>query len=87
MSSQKPLLSFRLHFLQMKRKHTWVPSIQLMVKALKKTHPEIKIIVLSIFYPTNESTYQWHDVEVISFAGMHKKQLRRFLLWRGYGKR
>ena len=24
-------------------------------------------------------TYQWYDVEVISFAGMHKKQLRSFL--------
>ncbi|MCW3117140.1 MAG: glycosyltransferase [Chitinophagaceae bacterium] len=60
----------------------WVPSQQLMVKALKKNYPHWHIIVLSILYPYHESTYNWHKVQVISFDGTHKRKLRRIVLWR-----
>ena len=60
----------------------WTPSMQLMVRALKRNFPRLNIIVLSFSYPYKESTYTWHDVQVISFDGMHKRKLRRILLWR-----
>ncbi|MEI9807335.1 MAG: glycosyltransferase [Bacteroidota bacterium] len=60
----------------------WVPSQQLMVKALKNNFPDLHIIVLSLLYPYHASTYNWHGVQVISFDGTHKRKLRRILLWR-----
>ena len=60
----------------------WVPSQQQMVKALKKNRPELHIVVLSILYPYHDYKYTWHDVEVISFDGTHKRRLKRIVLWR-----
>ncbi|MGC4036815.1 MAG: glycosyltransferase [Chitinophagaceae bacterium] len=59
----------------------WVPSQQLMVKALKKNFPGLHIIVLALLYPYSESTYTWNGVEVISLDGMHKRKIRRPILW------
>lgn len=59
----------------------WVPSQHLMVKALKKNFPELNIIVLAILYPYEAAIYQWHDVQVISFDGMHHRKWKRLLLW------
>ena len=60
----------------------WVPSQQLMVKALQRNYPGIKIIVLALLYPYQSSNYQWHNIQVISFDGAHKRKLRRLLHWR-----
>ncbi len=60
----------------------WVPSQQLMVKALKKNFPQVNIIVLALLYPYHRSSYLWHDVEVISFDGMHRRKFKRPGLWR-----
>jgi glycosyltransferase involved in cell wall biosynthesis len=60
----------------------WVPSQQLMVKSLKENFPELNIIVLAVQYPHHNSTYSWHNVQVISFDGTHKRKLKRLLLWK-----
>ena len=64
----------------------WVPSQQLMVKALKKNFPEINIVVLSFLYPYRKSEYTWHGIEVTSFDGMHRRKLNRFFLLRDIWK-
>ena len=65
----------------------WVPAQQLLVKELKRQYPGLNIIVLSFLYPYQEAEYRWHDVKVIAFAGMHKRKLKRLLLWRKIWKK
>ena len=60
----------------------WVPSQQLMVKALKRNFPESTIIVLAILYPYKVSEYEWYGVQVASFNGTHRRKLRRPGLWK-----
>lgn len=59
----------------------WVPSQQLMVKALKRNYPEVNILVLSILYPATTDIFHWHGVKVIPFNGIRLRQLRRPLRW------
>jgi glycosyltransferase involved in cell wall biosynthesis len=59
----------------------WVPSQQLMVKALKRNFPDLNIIVLSLLYPYQSAPYKWNDIDVFSFDGTHKRKLKRLLLW------
>jgi glycosyltransferase involved in cell wall biosynthesis len=65
----------------------WVPSQQLMVKALKQQFPQLNIIVIAVIYPYTETTYQWHGVQVMSFDGMHHRKWRRLLLWQRIWRR
>jgi glycosyltransferase involved in cell wall biosynthesis len=60
----------------------WVPSQQLFVKALRKNFPELNIIVLSFLYPYHKSEYDWNEIKVNSFDGMHQRKLKRLLLLR-----
>lgn len=64
----------------------WVPSQQLMVKALKNNFPAINIIVLSFQYPHHTSSYTWHGITIFSFDGMHKRKMKRLSLWRNAWK-
>jgi len=59
----------------------WVPLQQSLVKELKRQFPELNIIVLSFFYPYETMEYTWHDVKVIAFNGMNKRNLQRLKLW------
>ncbi|MBL7738079.1 MAG: glycosyltransferase family 4 protein [Chitinophagaceae bacterium] len=59
----------------------WVPSQQLLVKALHNNFPGVKIIVLSLQYPDHRSSYTWHGITVFSFDGMHRRKLKRLSLW------
>lgn len=60
----------------------WLPTQQMILRWIKKTFPEINIIVLSFVYPDRLSEYQWEGVKVFSFNGMKFRKLRRVLLWR-----
>jgi glycosyltransferase involved in cell wall biosynthesis len=64
----------------------WVPSQQLLVKALKKNFPDLNIIVLSFLYPYHKSVYKWHGIKVISFNGMHRQKIKRAFLFRDIWK-
>ena len=61
---------------------TWVVSQQLFVKTLKKTFPDLNIVVFSFFYPYQTVAYYWNDVQIVPFDGMKKRKWRRPLLWR-----
>src|ERR1700712_5334910 len=66
---------------------TCLPFPQLFVKTLKHLNPSLKIIVFAFQYPFVKSTYNWHDVTVISFNGRNKGKLSRLLTWRSIRKR
>jgi glycosyltransferase involved in cell wall biosynthesis len=54
---------------------TCVPPRQIFVRALKRLHPELNIVVLALQYPFFSKTYQWHGVQVISFGGTNKGRI------------
>ncbi|HTQ29409.1 MAG TPA: glycosyltransferase [Puia sp.] len=60
----------------------WVPSQQLLVRAIKRNFPQYKLIVLAFQYPERPSTYWWNGVQVISFGGMRHRKFQRLLLWK-----
>src|SRR5215208_2814234 len=60
----------------------WLPPQQILVKELKSQFPQLNIIVLSFLYPYTETEYDWHNIKIIPFDGMHKRKLRRLQLWR-----
>nr|WP_276481985.1 glycosyltransferase [Paraflavitalea sp. H1-2-19X] len=60
----------------------WVPSQQLMVKALQENHPDTRITVLSLLHPCHEAIYQWHGITVQAFDGLHKPNIKKWVLYR-----
>lgn len=59
----------------------WVPSQQLLVKALKRNFPQLIIIVISYSYPYKKASYSWNGIKIVSLDGMHRRKLKRpFLL-------
>ena len=61
----------------------WVPSQQVLVKALKKKSPGVNIIVLAYFYPYKKTVYKWHGIRVIGFNGMKLNRLILFArMWK-----
>jgi hypothetical protein len=40
----------------------WVPSQQAMVKALQDNFPQLQVTVLSVIYPYQATSYQWHGI-------------------------
>ena len=65
----------------------WVTTQQLFVRTLKKNYPQLKVIVLSFYYPYEASEYEWHGIPVSSFDGMRQRKLRRIFFWRRIWKK
>ncbi len=65
---------------------TWVPSQQLFVKTLKANFPQLKIVVLSFFYPDHTSTYaqQGRSGDCSSTQQCAGGNWQRILLWKDY---
>ncbi len=60
---------------------TCLPAHQTFVKSLNRTHPEIKIIILSLQYPQRKDCYQWFGNSVIALNGKRISKIARPLLW------
>jgi glycosyltransferase involved in cell wall biosynthesis len=60
----------------------WVPSQQLLTKALKENFPHINLIVLALLYPYTRSEYSWNGIKVISFNGRRLGKLKSIFLFR-----
>jgi glycosyltransferase involved in cell wall biosynthesis len=58
-----------------------VPAQQVFVRYLKKTYPQLNIIILSFQYPFTKNIYSWEGIQVIPFAGKERSGFRRLLLW------
>lgn len=52
-----------------------------LILSLNKTHPEIKIIILSFHFPSNTREYKWHGNQVLSFDGKMKGGIYSLFLW------
>ncbi len=59
---------------------TCLPMQQRFVRTLKKTYPNLNIVILAFQYPFFKRTYPWFDTTVISFNGQNKGGLARLLL-------
>lgn len=59
----------------------WVPSQQLLVKALKKNFPQYDFVVLALLYPWQKGDYTWNDIPVTSYHGTSYPGAKRILLW------
>ena len=81
MKNKKTLIILSPAFPENEAADYWVPSQQLMVKALKKNYPGLHVIVIALLYPYSCARYTWNGVEVISFDGTHRRKLKRVRLW------
>jgi glycosyltransferase involved in cell wall biosynthesis len=59
----------------------WVPSQQLLVKALKDNFPQYDFEVLALLYPYQKSEYRWHNIPVTSYNGVNYPGVKRLSLW------
>lgn len=59
----------------------WVPSQQLLVKALKRNFPQYDFVVLALLYPYQKFEYRWNDIPVTSYNGITYPGAKRLLLW------
>ena len=57
-----------------------LPMQQSFVKTLKRTYPQLNIIILAFQYPYFKKTYQCYGATVISFGGKNKGGIARLLL-------
>ena len=80
-SKSKRLVILTPAFPANESEENWVHSLQLFLHSVKRSFPEIEIIVLSFIYPHKVSNYQWNGTKVFSFDGMSFRKYRRPLLW------
>jgi glycosyltransferase involved in cell wall biosynthesis len=60
---------------------TCLPAQQLFVLTAKKIFPDIKIVVVTLQYPTGKSSYKWNELNVYALNGKKYKGLSRLLFW------
>jgi glycosyltransferase involved in cell wall biosynthesis len=60
---------------------TCLPAQQNLVKAINRSFPSIKIIIISFQYPFLRSEYPWNGNTVVAIGGANKNKLRRRLTW------
>src|ERR1700742_727184 len=59
----------------------WVTTQQLFVRTLKAEYPDLKVVVLSFYFPYEVAQYKWFGADVYSFNGTGQRKLRRPLFW------
>lgn len=59
----------------------WLPLQQQLAKTLQQQYPQIRIIVLSLYYPYETADYSWNGIAVSSFNGGNRGKIKHFLLW------
>ena len=78
---QKTLLILTPGFAKDENDTVCIPAQQDFVRALKKLHPALNIIILTMEYPFFKGVYNWFGNTVISFRGVNK-DIRKLLLRR-----
>ena len=82
MNKQKTLVILTPGFPANEDDTTCIPSMQIFVRGLKQSKPQLHVVVISFQYPFTASTYSWYGVEVIALAGKGRGQLFRLVTWR-----
>jgi glycosyltransferase involved in cell wall biosynthesis len=60
---------------------TCLPAHQVFVRALNRTFPRLKIIIIAFQYPFAASEYCWNGNTVISLNGSKHRKLKRLFFW------
>ncbi|MGZ5282914.1 MAG: glycosyltransferase [Bacteroidia bacterium] len=58
-----------------------MPTQQLLIKAFNRKFPDVKIIIITFYYPTKNTSYNWYGNSVISINGRNKLKIQRLLTW------
>jgi glycosyltransferase involved in cell wall biosynthesis len=59
---------------------TCLPMQQRLIRAIKRSHPDLEIFILAFQYPYRKDNYKWCDCQVISFNGRNRGGLSKYLL-------
>ncbi len=59
-----------------------LPTQQVLIRAINKCYPTLKIVILSFHYPFMHGEYEWNGNKVISFDGRNKGKLQSIRVWR-----
>ena len=88
-SRPKTLVMLTPAFPANEQETSWVTTQQLFVRAFKEQFPDVRIILLSFYYPDRVGSYDWRGLEVISFNGANGayRKLKRVFFWRGVWKK
>lgn len=86
MNSVKHVLLLSPGFPANEQDNTCIPALQIFVKALAQSHPELKITVVSIQYPEEKRAYKWHGIDVHSIGGNNRKAIGKLWVWRQVGQ-
>lgn len=79
-SENKTLIIFTPGWAQSEADTNCLPMQQSLVKTLKRTYPQLNIIILAFQYPYFKKTYSWYGTTVTSFNGQNKGGFARLLL-------
>jgi 1,2-diacylglycerol 3-alpha-glucosyltransferase len=60
---------------------TTIPAIQIYIKALKHSIPELKITIIAFQFPFTTKKYSWHNCDVIPLGGQNKKR-KKIQVWK-----
>ena len=58
-----------------------LPSQQLLIKAIKRNFPSLKILIVTLQYPFVATEYEWDGIKVISFNNKTDKKSKRIVSW------
>jgi len=79
--SQKHIVFLTPGFATSEKDSTNIPALQVYLKSLKETQPNLKISLLSFQFPFSNKTYKWHGITIIPLNGKNKYYKK---LWTWY---
>lgn len=59
----------------------WLIPVQVFIRAINKTYPDLKLIIFSFHYPESIKSYMWNNNLVLPFNGAKKKRVTRVFMW------
>ncbi len=80
-SMRKTLVILTPGFSRNEDDSTCLPPIQVVVKTLTATYPELNIVVLAFQYPFSAAKYKWHGANVMAFGGRSRGKGFRLFIW------
>lgn len=60
---------------------TCLPLQQVLLKTIKKNHPELELLVIAFQYPFQKKNYSWHGIPVMAFGGKGRPNVFRAYNW------
>lgn len=67
-------------FPESEKDSTTIPALQVYLKTVRQSLPEIDISVITFQFPFSNKTYNWHGIQVIPLNGKNQR-LRKLWIW------